>query len=110
MMPFFDLSFRAIFEAIPVIGAVVCVLICGKAVFFLPNSHHRHLCSWATFNSLLMLYAQSSWMNSLVIEKSLIGTELANHIWTIHNSSWVFLAIYATLNNEEYLRHTGKKK
>lgn len=96
---------RLIFELIPVFGALCAVMVCGKAALFHRSRHYRFLCGWATFNVLLMLYAQSSWMFSITVLNSLLGTETANYIWTIHNTSWSLLAVYATNTNNKFLKY-----
>lgn len=99
------LNDRAIFEFIPVAGALWAVMECGKAALFHRSKHYRLLCGWATLNAMMMLYAQSSWMFSITVLNSIIGTELANYVWTIHNTSWVLLAVYAARTNKKFLQY-----
>lgn len=86
---------RHVFELIPVILAVLAAVTCSISFSRDRRKHDRLAKVLATLASVLLVFAQTSWWVSSVIQHNIQGLELANAIWTIFNTlvCFVFLLI-----------------
>lgn len=88
---------RIFFEAIPILMALIAILACGKRAILTSNRNVRLSSALAVFCAALMIAAQVSWSWSMFIQNSLLGTELANVMWTVFNTLVMCKFIYAAM-------------
>ena len=74
-----------IFEFLPIALALVAAVLCGLKYRHTRRKQERLVCALAVVCAVLMMFAQSSWWATYRIYGLGIGTDLANHVWTIFN-------------------------
>jgi hypothetical protein len=75
-----------IFELLPVGLAVIAAVRCSTRYSMRIRKVDRLTLILAVLNSLLLIFAQTSWWSTYVLLGSLQGTEFANVVWTVFNS------------------------
>jgi hypothetical protein len=76
-----------LFQILPIVLACVAAVACSVRFGRGRRHHDRLAMALATLSSVLLIVAQTSWWTTYLIEHSLQGTEFANAIWTIFNST-----------------------
>lgn len=74
-----------IIELTPVALAIPAVILCARKYMVARRNRDRIVLALAVICSLLMIFAQTSWWATYVIHGDLLGTTLANVIWTAFN-------------------------
>ena len=77
---------RIFFEAVPIFAALIAIVICGKRAILTSSHTVRVSSTLATASATLMIAAQVSWSWTLFIKGDVMGTELANIMWTVFNT------------------------
>lgn len=86
---------RIIFEAIPVVLAVLAIFSCVDRALRTRRMHDRNVYLLMTVCAALMIGAQSSWTYSL-LKGDLFGTDMANVLWSLFNALTMASFIYSS--------------
>jgi phosphotransferase system glucose/maltose/N-acetylglucosamine-specific IIC component len=78
--------FQHIFEALPVLLAILAAVSCSKK--YTQVRHHRDRAGLigAVIASILLTIAQTSWWVASLVEGRLEDTIFANYVWTVFNT------------------------
>jgi hypothetical protein len=90
-------------EFVPIILAVVAIIFSSLKMRKVRRLSDMIYCIVSAVSAILLIIAQTSWWNSAVIEKNLIGTWLSNQIWLVFNTLAMIAIILQT-----YPRADGK--
>lgn len=80
---------RIIFEAIPLLLAVIAIFSCVESALRTRRAHDRTVFILMTICASLMIGAQSSWTYTM-LQGNLLGTDMANVLWSLFNSATMF--------------------
>lgn len=86
---------RLLFEAVPVLLAVMAIFSCVERALTTRRNHDRNVYLLMTVCSALMIGAQSSWTYTM-LQGDLLGTDMANVLWSIFNGLTMASFIYAS--------------
>ena len=86
---------RLFFEAVPIFAALVAIIVCGKRAILTSCPRVRTVSLMAVASAVLMIAAQVSWSWTLFIKGDVLGTELANVMWTVFNTLVMVTFAYA---------------
>lgn len=87
---------RLLFEALPVLLAVVAIFTCGHRVITMParRAHDRLVYVGMLLCAALLIVAQSSWTYTL-LNGGIMGTDAANVIWSLFNTTTMAVFVLA---------------
>lgn len=88
-------TLRVLFEAIPVVFAVVAIFLCSNRVITTRRAHDRYVFTGMIVCAALLICAQSSWTYT-VLHGLTVGTDVADVLWTIFNTATMTVFILAT--------------
>lgn len=86
---------RLFVEIIPLFLAFVAIFAAGYRALITKNPAVLKYCIMSIFAATLMIAAQVSWSWTYFIKNDLLGTEIANLMWTAFNSLVMIKIIYA---------------
>lgn len=87
---------RLFWEALPIIAALAAIFFCSYRALVTSKRSTRIASALSVVCALMMLAAQVSWSWSFFVQGSLLGTEMANLLWTSFNSLVMATFIYAS--------------
>ena len=90
-----------IFELFPVVLAAVSVLLCGLRYHSECNRRVKTIMIFGGAASGLLIFAQTSWWASFVLEDSLVGTVFADYVWTGFNTLVMVNFIYNAVSKHD---------
>ena len=86
---------RLFFEAVPIFAALIAIIVCGKRAV-MTSCHRVRIASWLAVScAVLMIAAQVSWSWSMFVKGDVLGTDLANLMWTMFNTMVMVTFAYA---------------
>lgn len=86
---------RLFWEALPIIAAIIAIFFCGYRALVTTKKSTLTVSLMSVVCALLMLAAQVSWSWSYFVKGSLLGTDMANLMWTLFNSLVMVTFAYA---------------
>ena len=78
--------FHYVFEALPVLLAIIAAVFCSKRYAQERRYRDRVGLIGAVIASTLLTIAQTSWWIAVLVDKRLEDTMFANHVWTVFNT------------------------
>lgn len=75
-----------IFEFTPVALALAAAIVCSTKAQFTRRKQEKIVCALGTLCAVLLIFAQTSWWATYRVYGLGLGTDLANHVWTIFNT------------------------
>jgi hypothetical protein len=73
------------FEFAPIALAFVAAVLCGRKYSQTRRQQERLVCALGVVCAVLLMFAQSSWWATYRMQGLGIGTDIANHVWTVFN-------------------------
>lgn len=89
---------RYLFEIFPVILAIISIYACTRRYQEARRHTDKITFILAIVASSLLILAQFTWMWQYFIQGDLMGTWIANTIWTIFNATVMVCFIYMAVN------------
>lgn len=86
-----------VFELVPVVLALVAAVTCASRYSRERRRSDRIVMVLGVVCSILLIFAQTSWWTSYVLQGNLVGTKIANVIWTVFNTLVMISFILASL-------------
>lgn len=88
-------AIRLIFEALPVVLAIVAIFACGHKAITTRRTHDRNVYLGMIVCAALLITAQSSWTFTM-LQGMTQGTMIADMIWTAFNACVMLVFILST--------------
>ncbi len=85
-----------ILDTIPILLAIVAIFVSSIKLMNIRRKSDYMICSFSIVASLLLIFAQTSWWVSVVIDNDLAGTDFSNKLWFMFNTLVMLILI---LNN-----------
>lgn len=85
---------RYIFEIFPIILAFIAIYSCSRRFYETRRRTDKITLILAIVSSILMIIAQSTWLWQYFVIGDLMGTWIANTIWTVFNGTVMVCFIY----------------
>lgn len=85
---------RIFFEVVPLVLAVYAIFTCANRALTTRRAHDRNQFLLMIICAALMIGAQSSWTYTL-LKGDILGTDVANVLWTVFNSLVMVTFSYA---------------
>lgn len=73
------------FEFLPVGLALAAAVLCAQKYSDTRRKAERLVCLLGTICAVLLMFAQTSWWSAYYIHGLGLGTDFANHVWTLFN-------------------------
>lgn len=89
-----------IFELIPLLLAIIAIAVCAMRLRNDRRRTTRTKMILSIVSAVLLIVAQSSWVNSYLINGNLLGTVFADYVWTFFNSLVMSSFIYSAVNRD----------
>lgn len=89
---------RYFFELTPIALAAVAFILCGLRYNSECKKHIKIPMLFGICASILLLFAQTSWWSSLILEGSTVGNAFTDYIWTVFNATVMVSFIYLAVN------------
>lgn len=82
-----------ILDFIPIILAFIAIFVSGKRILSVRRKLDYFICTLSVIAAILLIFAQTSWWVSYVIDGNLLGTMFANKIWFMFNTITMLILI-----------------
>lgn len=88
-------EFKLYVEIVPILLAFIAIFASGYRALITKDHRVRNYFVMSVIAAILMIAAQVSWTWTYFIQNNLLGTEIANILWTLFNSLVMVKTIYA---------------
>lgn len=78
---------KYIFESLPIILALYAALVCARQYALDRRKQYKRVLLLGVLCSVLLILAQTSWLVSSAVQGNMVGTWLADQVWTLFNST-----------------------
>ena len=83
-------------DIIPILLAIVAIFVSSIKLVNIRRKSDYIVCTLSIIGAILLIFAQTSWWVSVVIDNNLEGTWLSNKVWLMFNTIMMIILI---LNN-----------
>ncbi len=91
------IQWRAIYESLPLVAAMLCSMASVYRLAHTQCPRTRWAMAVALLCSVLMMVAQSSWAQTLIVNQGSVGSTLNNFVWTTEDTLSMLLFTFIAL-------------
>lgn len=100
-MDYTSQTWRLFFEGVPIVAAFITIVLAAQRAVVTSNDSVRITAMLYMLCSFMLVVAQSSWSWTVFIKKDLLGSDIANVVWTLFNLVTMFSMAYTIRRVEE---------